>query len=224
MGLLQCPCPLMALSGHCSLHRTCPLSGVKRTLLLALQMSANDPKRTSSGRGHPWMDTKLRGRSFVPGAQAGKSGLNSHRPFGGIACFITTLIEKGPPSGDDGSPPPNERCQHWGHGDGALTALTEQATRLRELRSNPSQMRAPGARPGSGTRTLSILSTKAQIECDYSNNSKSCGDSNPNTYSPLLGKRIALRCTHPWPQRCTTNVCPNFLPNPIAIRLRRAQA
>ena len=78
--------------------------GGKRTLLLALQMSANDPKRTSSGRGHPWMDTKLRGRSFVPGAQEGKSGLNSHRPFGGIACFITTLIEKGPPSGTTAAP------------------------------------------------------------------------------------------------------------------------
>jgi hypothetical protein len=28
-------------------HRTCPLSGVKRTWLFAAQMSVNDPKRTS---------------------------------------------------------------------------------------------------------------------------------------------------------------------------------
>ena len=34
-------------SGHRSLHRTCPLLGVKRTCRLAPQMSANDPKRTS---------------------------------------------------------------------------------------------------------------------------------------------------------------------------------
>ena len=37
---------LLALSGHGLVHRTCPLSGVKRTSLFALQMSANDPKRT----------------------------------------------------------------------------------------------------------------------------------------------------------------------------------
>ena len=41
------PCPLLALSGHPSLHRICPLSGVKRTHRFALRMSANDPKRTS---------------------------------------------------------------------------------------------------------------------------------------------------------------------------------
>jgi hypothetical protein len=39
-------CPLLALSGHAELHCTCPLSGVKRTFLFALQMSAFDPKRT----------------------------------------------------------------------------------------------------------------------------------------------------------------------------------
>src|SRR6476646_2662840 len=37
--------PLLALSGHRLLHRTCPLSGVKRTSLFALQMSAFNPKR-----------------------------------------------------------------------------------------------------------------------------------------------------------------------------------
>ena len=40
-------CPLLALSGHTELHRTCPLLGVKRTCRFALQMSAYDPKRTS---------------------------------------------------------------------------------------------------------------------------------------------------------------------------------
>ena len=39
-------CPLLALSGHPSLQRTCPLSGVKRTWRFALHMSAFDPKRT----------------------------------------------------------------------------------------------------------------------------------------------------------------------------------
>ena len=38
--------PHMALSGHELVHRTCPLSSVKRTLLIALHMSACDPKRT----------------------------------------------------------------------------------------------------------------------------------------------------------------------------------
>ena len=44
-------CPLLAQSGHDVLRRTCPLSGVKRTLPLALHMSAFDPKRTSAGPG-----------------------------------------------------------------------------------------------------------------------------------------------------------------------------
>ena len=57
--------PLLALSGHALVHCTCPLSevkqtslfsrspllrsllGVKRTWLIALQMSAYDPKRKS---------------------------------------------------------------------------------------------------------------------------------------------------------------------------------
>ena len=46
MGL----CPLLAQSGHPSLHRTCLLLRlllvVKRTWPIALQMSASDPKRT----------------------------------------------------------------------------------------------------------------------------------------------------------------------------------
>ena len=41
-------CPLLALSGHGSMHRTCPLMGVKRTWAGAVQMSAFDPKRTST--------------------------------------------------------------------------------------------------------------------------------------------------------------------------------
>ena len=44
-------CPLLAQSGHPSLHRTCPLLGVKRTCAFALQMSAYDPKRTRNGAG-----------------------------------------------------------------------------------------------------------------------------------------------------------------------------
>ena len=45
-GSLRCISPLLALSGHPSLHRTCPLLGAKRTCLFALHMSAYDPKRT----------------------------------------------------------------------------------------------------------------------------------------------------------------------------------
>ena len=43
----------LAQSRHTELHRTCPLSGVKRTLLLALQMSANDPKTDMAERPRP---------------------------------------------------------------------------------------------------------------------------------------------------------------------------
>src|SRR5262245_19995988 len=49
--LLRCMSLLFAHSGHSFLHRTCPLSGVKRTWTIALQMSANDPKRTSQFLG-----------------------------------------------------------------------------------------------------------------------------------------------------------------------------
>jgi hypothetical protein len=38
----------LAQSGHPSLHRTCPLLGVKRTWRLHYEMSAYDPKRTIS--------------------------------------------------------------------------------------------------------------------------------------------------------------------------------
>ena len=38
----------MAQSGHELVHCTCPLLGVKRTCLFALQMSAFDPKRKLS--------------------------------------------------------------------------------------------------------------------------------------------------------------------------------
>jgi hypothetical protein len=41
-------CPLLAQSGHRLLHCTCPLLGRKQTSLGNRQMSANDPKRTSS--------------------------------------------------------------------------------------------------------------------------------------------------------------------------------
>ena len=46
-------CPLLALSRHTELHRTCPLSGVKRTCLFALHMSAFDPKRTLAAHFEP---------------------------------------------------------------------------------------------------------------------------------------------------------------------------
>src|SRR5262249_15041415 len=39
-------CPLLAQSRHEIVHRTCLLSGAKRTSLIAPQMSASDPKRT----------------------------------------------------------------------------------------------------------------------------------------------------------------------------------
>ena len=75
----------MALSGHAELHCTCPLSGVKRTCLFALHMSAFDPKRTiaffqyaglsrydgwSEPRGHQMRRrefiTILSGAAFLP--------------------------------------------------------------------------------------------------------------------------------------------------------------
>jgi hypothetical protein len=37
---------MSAFSGHPSLHRICPLSGVKRTWPIAVRMSGYDPKRT----------------------------------------------------------------------------------------------------------------------------------------------------------------------------------
>ena len=46
--------PLLAQSGHPSLHRTCPLLGEKRTCDFALQMSAFDPKRTSAHSQPPY--------------------------------------------------------------------------------------------------------------------------------------------------------------------------
>ena len=42
-------CPLLALSGHAELRRTCPLSGVKADMAFAAHMSAFDPKPTLEG-------------------------------------------------------------------------------------------------------------------------------------------------------------------------------
>ena len=39
---------LLALSGHSRHGCQCPVSGVKRTWPIAVQMSANDPKQTSN--------------------------------------------------------------------------------------------------------------------------------------------------------------------------------
>ena len=70
-------CPLLAQSGHAELHRTCPLSGVKRTWTCAPHMSAFDPKRTllassstPSGRRKPliWFAS--------PGSCEDRSGLS----------------------------------------------------------------------------------------------------------------------------------------------------
>ena len=47
-GLCSNRCPLLALSGHRQRPGECPLSGVKRTSLTQVQMSASDPKRTLS--------------------------------------------------------------------------------------------------------------------------------------------------------------------------------
>src|SRR5262245_39036900 len=41
---------LLVQSGHPSLHRTCPLLGVKRTCRFALHLGAFDPKRTLNVR------------------------------------------------------------------------------------------------------------------------------------------------------------------------------
>jgi len=62
----------LALSGHSCLHRTCPLSGVKRTCRFAMQMSAFDPKRTWVRRVQELQDGAAR---LVPDARRGMSAL-----------------------------------------------------------------------------------------------------------------------------------------------------
>ena len=57
-------CPLLALSGHAPVHCECPLSGVKRTYPIAVQMSANDPKRTLCSK-HSWPCSAVDVRFFV---------------------------------------------------------------------------------------------------------------------------------------------------------------
>ena len=51
-------CPLLTQSRHRLLHRTCPLSGVKRTSAIAAHMSAFDPKRTSVLPDHPFQSVR----------------------------------------------------------------------------------------------------------------------------------------------------------------------
>src|SRR5262245_10512629 len=64
-------CPLLAQSRHGLVHRTCPLSGVKRTWRFVLRMSAYDPKRTlrsrprSSQLPHIECRKKARGRTWT---------------------------------------------------------------------------------------------------------------------------------------------------------------
>src|SRR5262245_31397500 len=53
-GNLQEKCPLLAQSGHSLVHCTCPLSGVKRTWLFALHMSAYDAVDGASSAASKW--------------------------------------------------------------------------------------------------------------------------------------------------------------------------
>src|SRR5512139_1305897 len=61
-----------ALSRHELVHRTCPLSGVKQTWLIATQMSAYDPKRTfiASIDTPPTLDHKLKADSSIGPSRA----------------------------------------------------------------------------------------------------------------------------------------------------------
>ena len=70
-------CPLLALSGHSCLHRTCPLLGAKRTCLFALHVSAYDPKRTSEFRCTEWFECRV----------------NHVTRLSQPLCLITLLIE-----------------------------------------------------------------------------------------------------------------------------------
>src|SRR5262249_29690262 len=54
-------CPLLAQSRHRLVHCTCPLSGVKRTCLFALHLSAFDPKRTLTSSSASLSRYKRRG-------------------------------------------------------------------------------------------------------------------------------------------------------------------
>ena len=76
----------MALSGHRSLHRTRPLSGVKRTCRFALHMSAFDPKRTSRLQ---WFDEHVKvslaqkaNGDDIPGGKNARSGYQENHPAG----------------------------------------------------------------------------------------------------------------------------------------------
>ena len=47
---MNCGMSAFGIGGHLEAADECPLLGVKRTWACALQMSANDPKRTSADR------------------------------------------------------------------------------------------------------------------------------------------------------------------------------
>jgi putative ABC transport system substrate-binding protein len=75
--------PLLAQSGHGPVHRTCLLSGAKRTCPFALHMSAFDPN------GHGW---PLPAHQFLPLrylviSRGGNAAARFHRIVGGVAAW-----------------------------------------------------------------------------------------------------------------------------------------
>ena len=85
-------CPLLAQSEHLLLHRTCLLSGVKRTCHFALHLSACDPKRNR--HVPPWFGTWLLRlqslRQNVISDWAAASGVGSARSV--VACLLVTRL------------------------------------------------------------------------------------------------------------------------------------
>src|SRR5260221_8246932 len=90
--------PLLAQSGHAELHCTCPLSGVKRTCLFTLQMSANDPKRTSCIAAKVFEPLRCRRLSFGGGHAATRVHHALRRRSGGVALSGTrAAVRPDPP-------------------------------------------------------------------------------------------------------------------------------
>ena len=68
-------CLLLALGGHFDRGHECPLLGVKRTSLFALQMSAYDLKRTSTSALHMSAFDPKRTFAFCPAGASGRVAL-----------------------------------------------------------------------------------------------------------------------------------------------------